>query len=218
MFTRPFTIASSLINSIRHPTDGTSVANIAELTGSDACKSLLLKMMNCTEGRLIVKEKPLVTGETMRALASDCPNGSLGKAYLDFMDKHRISADTRAPIRWMDQNDPRSYILLRYRQIHDLWHVLAGDIPISIEGELALKWMEFFQTGLPMTFLAGTVAPSFLLDSYQRSKLWKVAIPWALRNSPPHTSFLLSIYYEKHLHEPLISIQNRLGIIPFPKL
>lgn len=48
--------------------------------------------------------------------------------------------------------------LLRYREVHDLWHVLSG-LPPTVEGELALKWFELVQTGLPVCALGAVVGP-----------------------------------------------------------
>ena len=214
---RPLAIVSSLYNAVRHPTDGTHVADLGELLGGPASTSLLLKMFTSDQdGREIMKERPVISTEVMNKHTEGCPRGSLGYEYLAFMDRHQISADTRAPIRWMDPKDPRSYVLLRYRQVHDFWHVLAGNMPISIIGELSLKWMEFFQTGLPMTFLAGSFAPIFLLDAESRTFVWNVALPWAVRNAPPHAAFLLGIYFEKYMHIQIAELRQKWGIIPFP--
>lgn len=46
----------------------------------------------------------------------------------------------------------------RYREVHDLWHVLSG-LPPTVEGELALKWFELVQTGLPVCALGAVFGP-----------------------------------------------------------
>ena len=48
--------------------------------------------------------------------------------------------------------------MLRYRQIHDLMHTLLG-MPPNLLGEVAVKWVEFIQTGLPMCGLAAIFGP-----------------------------------------------------------
>ena len=41
------------------------------------------------------------------------------------MTSHGFLADERAQVRFVD--DPElAYVMLRYRQVHDFWHVLAG--------------------------------------------------------------------------------------------
>jgi ubiquinone biosynthesis protein COQ4 len=41
------------------------------------------------------------------------------------MDSHSFSPDERSPVRFVD-NAELAYIMLRYRQVHDLWHVMSG--------------------------------------------------------------------------------------------
>jgi ubiquinone biosynthesis protein COQ4 len=40
-------------------------------------------------------------------------------------------------------------VMLRYRQCHDLFHTILGLKP-NMLGEVAVKWFEAIQTGLPM--------------------------------------------------------------------
>lgn len=46
------------------------------------------------------------------------------------MKRHGFGVDSRAPVRFID--DPElAYVMLRYRQVHDFWHVLSG-LDISV--------------------------------------------------------------------------------------
>lgn len=74
----------------------------------------------------------------------------------------RFDPDARKPVQFID--DPElQYTMLRYRQTHDFLHVLL-DLPASVVGELALKWVEMSQTGLPMCAFSCAFAP-IRLDS-----------------------------------------------------
>jgi len=42
--------------------------------------------------------------------------------------------------------------------VHDFWHVLCG-LPPTVLGELALKWVEMVQTGLPVAAFSGLFGP-----------------------------------------------------------
>lgn len=54
-------------------------------------------------------------------------------------------AIVRPSVRFID--DPElAYVMTRYRQVHDFWHVLSG-LETDVFGEIALKWFEFMQTG-----------------------------------------------------------------------
>jgi len=36
-------------------------------------------------------------------------------------------------------NEELAYVMQRYREVHDFWHVLTG-VPTTVLGEIALKW------------------------------------------------------------------------------
>ncbi len=106
-----------------------------------------------------------------------------------------------------------AYVLQRYREAHDLWHVLFGVTRVTVAHEVGLKWVEALQTGLPVAALAALVGPLRLSWSQQRHLVARV-LPWALRNARTNVD-LLSVYYEQHFHEPLEHVQSALGIEPF---
>ena len=48
------------------------------------------------------------------------------------------------------RQDPElAYVMLRYRQTHDLTHLLLAQ-PTSLVGEVLVKWVEAIQNRLPM--------------------------------------------------------------------
>ena len=68
-----------------------------------------------------------------------------------------FSPDARLPVQFVD--DPElMYVMLRYRQIHDLTHTLLG-MPANMLGEVVVKWVEAIQTGLPMCVAAALFGP-----------------------------------------------------------
>lgn len=71
--------------------------------------------------------------------------GTFGHAYVEFMDSRGFEASQRPPTRFVD-DDELAYVATRYREVHDLWHVLFR-CPTTVSGELALKGVEFFQVG-----------------------------------------------------------------------
>lgn len=53
-------------------------------------------------------------------------------------------------VRFMD--DPElAYIMTRYRECHDLVHTIL-DMPTNMLGEVAVKWVEALNNGLPMCY------------------------------------------------------------------
>lgn len=226
------------VKALLYPTDGRHVAKLGEITGEAALISLQSRLRATSSGRQLLRDRPNIDGNSV---PMDCAPNTFGHRYHAFMKKYEISADTREPTRYI--NDPGlAYIMQRYRQVHDFWHVLT-DLPITILGELILKLVECRQTGLPMTLLASLFGPLRLLDVSSLSSLLesfkaqhampfessdaaslshsdmqmylKIGIPWALETSRK-ASFLLAVPYERHFHDDFVAFQKTLGLTSFP--
>ena len=129
----------------------------------------------------------------------------------------------RSPVSFI--NDPdEAYVMMRYRQIHDFWHVLTN-LPPNLLGEITLKVYEFEVTGLPSCFIGGSVG-QLRLSSHERAKLWKEYIPWALRSAKQsHTQNkrkdesmvydLMTYPYEDNLDKDITLVREELNIEPF---
>lgn len=117
------------------------------------------------------------------------------------------------------------------RQNHDFFHAITG-LPPTVLGELGLKWLELFQTGLPVAALSCTVG-SLRLDRAERDILQNSYLPWAVQmqqqqqhrnanfngddsSSPP--PFLMNIYYEKEFDTPINELRRRLNLTPAPRI
>ena len=88
------------------------------------------------------------------------------------------------------ENPDLAYVMLRYRQVHDLWHVVLG-MPPTVLGELAVKWVEMLQTGLPMTVLSSLVRLQFpsaflwwLESCGRQGSAFLMRTPWGHRLAP----------------------------------
>lgn len=122
-------------------------------------------------------------------------------------------------------------LLSRYREVHDFWHVLSG-LPPNVEGELALKWFELIQTGLPMCALGAVFGPLALprrepppsLDSNHRSGragsrevLARTYVPWALRAGRTTRKPLICVWYERRWEQSLEQVRRDLGFDIAPR-
>lgn len=96
-------------------------------------------------------------------------------------------------------------------QNHDFFHALTG-LPPTVLGELGLKWLELFQTGLPIAALSCTVG-SLRLSEKERQILQGSYLPWAMKQ---RTSFLMNVYYEKEFDTPIIELRKRLNLVAAP--
>lgn len=191
-------------------------------------------------GRQLLKTRPLINSQTVDIEAlSRKPANTFGYAYWRFLKDNQVSPNTRAPIKYIPTDDVTenannqsqftsdgelAYVILRYRQIHDFLHTLTGTylmflsqdnytigVPITVAGEIGLKWFEFFQFGLPMQLIAGVVGPLRVVGhSDEMLEYWT----WAVY-SGPNTEFLLNVPFEEMFDWDLDELRKSLNLLPF---
>mmetsp|Transcript_23944 Transcript_23944/g.50206 ORF Transcript_23944/g.50206 Transcript_23944/m.50206 type:complete len:241 (+) Transcript_23944:257-979(+) len=211
---KTFLAASSSFRALANPRDARLVGVVGETTGHRALGRMLARMKRDPIGRTILQDRPLI-GSSSLPLASlrSMPDGSLGCEYARFLETHRFNPDERTAVNFID--DPElAYVMLRYRQVHDLWHVVFA-LPPTFLGEVALKWLEAAQTGLPMCAL-GAFAGGVRLKPGQRAMVVRHVLPWALRHAASGAD-LLSVYYERELERPLDALRAELRVELLPQ-
>ena len=206
------------------PTRADAVAALGEITGPVSLERMHRLMKQDATGRLILQERPLVSKATIpyEKLMAEAPdeyvddvnNITFGQAYGCFLKSHAFDPDERDQIKFIE-DETLAYIMLRYRQCHDFWHTLTG-LPPTVLGELGIKWLELFQTGLPIAALSSTVG-SLRLDPKERQVLLEQYLPWAMETSK-NGVFLMNVYYEKEFDTPLEELRNRLQLQPAPRV
>ncbi|KAG2490359.1 hypothetical protein HYH03_011161 [Edaphochlamys debaryana] len=201
----------SCVGALWRPARADLVAAVGETTGEWLLPYIRDRMKRDPVGRRILEERPRVTDETMASSAGH-PPGTFGHAYAAFMGDRRFHANDRTPVRFIDDEE-LAYVIARSREVHDFWHVLF-DLHTNVFGEVALKGLEFVQTGLPMTGLA-VVGAQYKLSPQDRELLQKHYLPWALR-AGGRCHDLMSIYYEEHFGDDLEELRRRFRIIPAP--
>merc|ERR1711964_695298 len=136
----------------------------------------------------------------MELFQQEYPEGTLGDECLKYFEKYNISMDTRRPVKFSIQGNPPdetlSYIMMRYRQTHDILHLLLGQRTDYL-GEATVKAFEAVQTrGLPMTIIGGSIAPLYRLSPKRRELYYNHYLPWAITTAK-NSSNVYSIYWEK---------------------
>jgi len=199
-----------------NPERADAVAALGEITGYIALRSCYDKMMLDPTGQRILQEKPTIHTSQYQIQkylsSSSMTSTTFGQVYATFMNSHHFNPNDRSPIRYI--SDPElAYIMLRYRQCHDFWHVLS-DLPPTLLGEIALKWVELIQTGLPVAALSATVG-SLRLSSHERDILFQVYLPWAIRVGQDST-FLMNVYYEEEMDTDIDELRKKLKFQPAP--
>jgi ubiquinone biosynthesis protein COQ4 len=128
---------------LRDPDDLPQVFTLIESISGTAPHRLLLQFKRTATGARILRDRPdivplLADRASLRAL----PDGTLGRAYLAFVESEGISPEGIREASSEGQSARRrpevfSYLHARMRDTHDLWHPVTG-YKGDVLGELAL--------------------------------------------------------------------------------
>jgi ubiquinone biosynthesis protein COQ4 len=214
---------------------------VGELTGYRVLHNYLVPyLQQQVTGRELLRDRPVVSQATIpyerllqqarewQQQEQQQQAMTFGQAYGLFLLQHGFDPDERDAVQYLPvlEDSDEAYVMLRYRQCHDFFHALTG-LPPTVPGELGLKWLELFQTRLPMTALACT-AGSLTLSWSDCDLVWNTYLPWARichhrmqqqqqqQQSNGGSCTLLNVYYEHEWDTPLDELRNRLGLIPAP--
>lgn len=206
------------LRAIRDPADGEAVSAVGELSSLDALEGMKHAMMADRTGRVILRQQPLITDDTLE-LARAQPTGSFGRRYAEYMDYNHFTPSGRTPVRHIA--DPTlAYIMTRYRQCHDFLHT-ATEAGRSVEEELAVKLLEWRHTGLPLGLLAIAGGVPHLSQA-QRGNM-KVYWEWAAAQAPCSVHgqrfipFYLNVPWEEMLPRPVEEVRTVTGLIALPE-
>eukprot|EP01098_Paradermamoeba_levis_P002106 TRINITY_DN12513_c0_g1_i1.p1 TRINITY_DN12513_c0_g1~~TRINITY_DN12513_c0_g1_i1.p1 ORF type:complete len:268 (+),score=70.04 TRINITY_DN12513_c0_g1_i1:102-905(+) len=190
------------------------IATLGETTGEPTLRWMKEKMKGDEVGREILRDRPSVKNlftpsfiEEMSAL----PENTFGKQFIEWMKKEGFQPGDRPSVHFVDDPD-LAYIMTRYRENHDYLHVLVG-LPPDVLSEILVKWIEMFQTGLPMCALSSFVGP-IRLNCEEQAKFRKM-LPFAIQNGR-NAKFYMNVYFEKHFHDDVTTLRNQLGFNSFP--
>lgn len=180
---------------MRDPDDTAQVFAIIEaLSGNNGQHTLDRFRMHAKGRRLLARKQPLLPTLQDHAYLRSLPEGSLGRAYLDFLATENISAQglIQASVDGRTQHrdsDDLAFVGDYLRDSHDLWHAVTG-YRGDLVGEAALLAFTFTQTWNPgvgfivlMGLLKGLRTPSIaavILGGLRRGLLcrWLPAQEW----------------------------------------
>lgn len=215
-FEKVLMLLGSSVGAYFHPEQNQHIVALGESTAiTPVLERLRQQMLSDDVGRQILRERPRITSTSLdlgylRAL----PENTLGNTYIRWLDREGVSPDTRVAVKYID-NEELAYVYQRYRECHDFYHAITG-LPIIIEGEIAVKVLEFMNIGIPMSGLGALFAP-FRLKRNQKERLYNIYYPWAFKsglNSKP----LINVYWENILTKDIDELRRELGIEQPPDL
>ncbi len=212
---RPLVALRALRQLIANPADTAQVFTIIEALSGGAPDRIMRRFRESPSGRkLLQSHSNLLTRLADRAALEALPDGTLGRAYLAFIDREGITPDGLVDAsvegelgEWRTRGDDFSYVNNRLRDTHDLWHVVTG-YGGDVLGEAALLGFIAAQTTNPGM---ATMAFAAVLRSGDREVAKKVL---AAFRAGRRAVWLVPIEWEALLAEPLDIVRARLGIVP----
>jgi ubiquinone biosynthesis protein COQ4 len=134
----------ALIKLARNPDDTAQVFTIIEALSGGSPLRNLARFRARAEGRRLLAERPaLLALLADREALERMPEGSLGRAYLAFLDREGITpeglvqASVTGAIKSAKRGSDLEYMRARLRDSHDLWHTVTGWHG-DVIGEIAL--------------------------------------------------------------------------------
>ncbi|PSN44556.1 Ubiquinone biosynthesis protein COQ4 [Blattella germanica] len=199
----------SAVVSILDPMRADMIAVMGETAGDAAIKHILQKMQNDKEGEEILRNRPRINSSTVDLeRLRKLPDGTLGRWYISFLDKNKVTPDSRLTVQFVDDIE-LAYVMQRYREVHDLIHTIL-DMPTNMLGEVTVKWIEAIQTRLPMC-VGGALFGPLRLYPKQREKYVKYYLPWAIQTGT-NSKFLLNVFFERRWEQPIEELHRELNI------
>ncbi|KAF8896058.1 ubiquinone biosynthesis protein COQ4, mitochondrial [Infundibulicybe gibba] len=199
----------SAVMSLADPRRADMIAALGETTAGSSLPRLRDSMLESPEGRRILKQRPRVNSNTVdMGKLSQYPEGTFGRAYVTWLERCGVTPDTREPVRYI--SDPElAYVMQRYRESHDFYHCICN-LPVNVESEIALKYFEFANLGLPMTALSAIFGP-LRLTPQKRHRLFTEYVPWALKCGGTAQN-MLNIYWEERWDQSIDEMKKEFRI------
>jgi len=212
---RPRRVLGALTALVKNPEDTRHVFTIIEGLAGATHERIAARLRTTAEGSRLLTERPdilqrLADRDALAAL----PEGSLGRAYLAFLDREGITpaglvaaSAAGESSDWHARDDAAGWVSRRLRDTHDLWHVVTG-YEGDLLGEAALLAFSSAQTGHRGAALMSLVAVGRTRDGELARRV--AAAWWAGRRA----AFLPAFRFEDALARPLVDVRAELRVAP----
>lgn len=206
-------VAGATVRVLRDSNRLADIHLVADITSRDRFAALLARERGRGEEPEVMQARPeideaYVDFEALRRLGPS----TLGGAYVRHLDDNRLEVYTDPTSdRFVDDPDVR-YLIHRYRQTHDVWHVLVG---LGTQGheEVLVHAFTFGLLGLPVSALIVVFGTLKHIVLERRWRTLRKGL-WAAYRSGRDAAPLLMVQWERHWAEPLPDVRARYGIAP----
>jgi ubiquinone biosynthesis protein COQ4 len=203
--------ARALGKLLKDPDDLPQVFTLIDAISGTAPHRLLWGFKRDETGKRLLRERPdIVTRLADREGLRELPEGSLGRAYLDFVESEGISAEgiraaSAEGIAAQDRASSLLYVKERMRDTHDLWHTVTGykgDVAGEI-GLLSFTLAQNWHAGVAL-IVGAALVKGFSVDTTR-------IIPDGFRRGRA-ARWLPAQDWEALLRLPLAEVRARLGL------
>jgi ubiquinone biosynthesis protein Coq4 len=138
-----------VISLIKNPNNTTSVYDIEDSLIHEKPNQVSIDFILAQPGMEQMAQEQYLAPEPDVEQLLQCPENSLGYQYASY-----LTASGFDPHFYRDLaiQDHMSYLFMRRRQTHDIWHIITG-FGVDVASELGLKAFELAQTRSPMSAL-----------------------------------------------------------------
>ncbi len=205
--------AMALRNVLRDPDDTKQFFRFIDALGSRAPAGFTARFALSRPGARLLADRPNILDRLQdRARLASLPPKSLGRAYLEFMQRDGLTPEFLVEASNVERGgetlaDEADYIGRRMRDTHDLWHVVTG-YKGDLLGEAAVLTFTFAQTtNFGIGVFAGVAA--LMADEPDARRLLLDAFARGLR-----AAWLPGVEWEKLLAEDLEAVRVALRVGP----
>lgn len=212
---KPLQALRSVRALIANPDNTGEVFKVIEALKGGSIARAVARMEATPEGRELLRSKPdILPVLSDRAALRAMPEGSVGRAYLKFVESQSLSADglvaasEEAPRREGNSPDER-WLGCRLRDIHDLQHVVCGYGRDTL-GELCL--LSFMVTQTPNRGIAFII---FMARRKARRATTLFSVDACIdegRRIGEAAKWFAAVNWETRLAEPLEQLRRELGV------
>lgn len=214
---KPIQAGLAISRLLRDPDDTGQVFKVLEALRGDSLSRALRRMRNDARGQKLLAEQPnIVNALNDREALLALPEGSIGRAYYDFVHAEGLSADGliesshEAP-RFEKIAQDQRWLGDRLRDIHDLQHVMTGYGRDTL-GELCL--LSFMTTQVPSRGIDFIIFMGRTKGQKEQPELNLKDLIGEGRQIGEAADWMLFTRWEERLHESLESVRAELGFKP----
>ncbi len=185
-----------------------SVFDMAEGYKNTESNQLATQYMKSQPGvEQIIQERYLAATPDITALLK-LPENSLGYIYAYKMKQANFDPEF---YRKVNVQDDTTYLALRLRQTHDIWHAVTG-FGTDLAGEVGLQGFYLAQTHAPlsMSIMAGGILNTLLKDPKELTYVMHIMVQgydMGIKSKP-----LLAQKWEEYWEKPLTEWRMKLGV------